>query len=111
MTEVEARELFSPYHDGELDEPTRRALEALFAERPALKAEYDAFQTALGAMSSLRAPAPVDFTAAVEGQIRRRSQGRFYARRAPRWSQLTLSVVSLVTLLVTVFLYYYFASQ
>ena len=111
MTDAEARELFSPYHDGELDEARRRALEALLGERPALRAEYDAFRAALGAMSSLRAPAPVDFTAQVEGQIRRRSRGRFYARKAPRWSQLTLSVVSLVTLLVTVLLYYYFSSQ
>ncbi len=111
MTEAEARELFSPYHDGELEEPARRALEALLAERPTLRAEYDSFRAALGAMSSLRAPAPVDFTAAVEGQIRKRSRGRFYARRSPRWSQLTLSVVSLATLLVTVLLYYYFTAQ
>ena len=77
------------------------------AECAECSAEYAGFRAALEAMSSLKQAAPKDFVGAVKGQIRRRSRGRFFTRPAPRFGQWTLSILSLVTLIVTLLIYYF----
>lgn len=113
MDHAEAAELFSAYHDGELPPADHERVEQHLAGCASCRADYERFRAALGAVSLLKQPAPKDFEGAIKGQIRKRSRGRFFARPAPRITQWTLSIISLVTLLVTVLIYYFaaFSSQ
>jgi anti-sigma factor RsiW len=112
MEHAEAQEQFSAYHDGELPAADNAKLAEHLAGCAECRAEYEKFRAALVALrtlASLRQAAPQDFVGAVEGQIRKRSRGRFFTRPAPRLGQWTLSVISLVTLIVTVLIYYFAA--
>ncbi len=97
MTDDEARDLFSAYHDRELSPDDHERVRAHLAANPALAAEYDDFAAMLRGLSNLASPesptpaptpspgAPVDLLAGVQTRLRKRSAGRFYA---DRWSRV-----------------------
>ena len=83
MSPDDARALFSPLFDGELDPATSAELQAALAADPALAAEYAAFARTLElARSSHQADSPVpNLLPRVQRRLRMQSRGRFYADR------------------------------
>jgi anti-sigma factor RsiW len=69
-------EQFSSYLDGDLPEPSRRALEEHLSTCPACSRQLGAFRSTLGKLGGLREKAPHTFLAGIEAQIRNRSGGR-----------------------------------
>jgi predicted anti-sigma-YlaC factor YlaD len=110
MDHARAQELFSDYHDGELAEAAREEVANHLGACELCRGEYQRFTAAVQAMSALRSDAPGDFVGSVQGQIRRRSRGRFFARPAPRFAQVTLSLITQATLGLAIVLYYLVAS-
>ncbi|WP_338833509.1 hypothetical protein MHLNE_24400 [Moorella humiferrea] len=81
----EARELFSPWLDGELAAGEREALQRHLAECPACRAEWERWQEISRALRGMKAPvaAPPGFAAAVNAKLAARTKGRTWqgARR------------------------------
>jgi anti-sigma factor RsiW len=102
-------EQFSSYVEGDLPEPSRRALEEHVASCPACKTQLAAFRSTLGKLGSLREKAPHTFLAGIEAQIRRRSGGRFFGRRRLLFGRLPFEWLSLVMILAM--LVYYVVTQ
>lgn len=83
MTSDEARDQFSPAHDGELSDEERRAFDATLAADAALSAEFKRFVAMMHATRQVAArhsPAP-NLLPKVQARIRKRSRGRFYRDR------------------------------
>ncbi len=90
---------FVAYLDGEMDEAERGAFEAELAADAALAAELEQYQKTLGLLGRLESPGrPEHMTDAVEGRIRRRSHGRFFALE-PK-TRLPYEALSIMILLV-----------
>ena len=81
MTAEQARELFGPACDDELDAAQREAFEAALEADAALGREYAAFREMLGLMQRTPAPAVPDLLPGVQRKLRLRSRGRFYPDR------------------------------
>ncbi len=78
----QATELFSAYWDDELPSAEVRALEEHLQSCVVCRREYESFEKAVGALGSLhKMTAPPDFASGVNGRIRARSKGRFFAPR------------------------------
>lgn len=93
---------FSDYYDGTLDPGRRAALEAHLASCERCRGEYDKLREAVSQVSLLgRAAAPRDLDDRVARTIHRRSQGRFFGRRAfgDRVPFELLAAVALVVLI------------
>jgi anti-sigma factor RsiW len=104
--EIEQR--FDSYREGELSPEEQRAMDDHLAACAPCRESYERFLRTMAALSHLPgARAPTDFVDSVEGQVRRRSRGRFFASR-PDWSTRLpyelLSVVMLIAILA-VFLF------
>ena len=96
MTDDEARDLFSAYHDRELPADEHERVRAALEASPALAKEYASFCEMLGALSGLSAEAappalhqpedraPDALIAGVQRRLHKRSGGKFYA---DRWSR------------------------
>lgn len=101
LTDDEARDLFSAYHDRELSPERSEAMRAALDANEALKREYDAFCRMLVGLSAMAAasetplagvptptiadaPAP-DLLGGVQRRLQKRSGGRFYG---DAWSRL-----------------------
>jgi anti-sigma factor RsiW len=103
MTHEEAKERFDDYREGELPEGEQQAMTEHLAVCDSCRESYARFLETMNAVSRIPgARAPAGFVDAVQGQIRRRSRGRFFASR-PDWSNRLpfelLSVVMLVAIL------------
>lgn len=96
MTDDEARDLFSAYHDRELPADQHERVRAALEASPALAKEYAAFSEMLGALAGVGAEAappalekpedkaPDAIIAGVQRRIHKRSGGKYYA---DRWSR------------------------
>jgi anti-sigma factor RsiW len=94
--------MLSDYVEGTLSLEERKELEARLAKDPALREQLDETRAAQEALKSLdKTPAPEELGKNVEEIIRRRSQGRFFGRRAfgDRIPFGVLLVVALVLLI------------
>lgn len=104
MDREAARELFSRYHDGDLSDGERRALEALLEEDPEARAEWETFRRTVEEISGLnRLQPPPSFAADVERKIRKRSRGRFFGEQ--RSFSLQFAVVSFILILLFMLAY------
>jgi anti-sigma factor RsiW len=92
-------EQFSSYLEGDLPPPSRRSLEEHMAGCPGCRAQLASFRSTLGKLGGLREKAPPAFLAGIEAQIRRRSGGRFFARRRLLFGRVPFEWASLVMIL------------
>ena len=104
MEHAEAKERFSAYRDGDLPPGEVEAVRAHLAECKDCKHDYDEFANAVSSLIRLKASAPPDFVRSLKGEIARRSRGRFFARKPPRFP---LEVVSLITLMLMLVVWLY----
>lgn len=81
MTADEARALFDAAYDGELDDDSRAAFEALLAHDAAVRSEYESFRVTMSRTRALDATPPIDLLSGVQDKLRARSGGRFYRDR------------------------------
>jgi anti-sigma factor RsiW len=108
LSHDEARERFDRYYEGDLDSAERDAVDAHLAACPACQQEYQQLVAAMNALASMRGQAaPKDFVDAVQGRIRKRSRGRFFARRQDFTTRLPYELLSVVMLIaiLAIFLY------
>ena len=108
LTHEEAQERFDRYREGDLPAAEQTQMEQHFAACTECREGYQRFLTALNALSRLpSATAPADFVDKVQGQIRRRSRGRFFSRPIDWSSRLPYEVLSVVMLvaIVAIFLF------
>jgi anti-sigma factor RsiW len=104
----DAKDRFDRYYEGDLPAEEQRAMDGHLASCSECREEYQRLVEALGALSRLRdAHAPQGFLDAVQGRIRKRSHGRFFARRPDFTSRLPYEVLSVVMLIaiLAIFLY------
>lgn len=74
---------FSDYRDGILQPAQRATVDAHLEGCEQCRLAYDEFDQAVSALSDLhKMPAPQNFSADVADTIRRRSEGRFFGRKA-----------------------------
>ena len=97
MNHAEVKERFSAYRDGDLPPAEAEAVRAHLGECKDCKREFDDFGQAVSSLIRLKSAAPPDFVRSLQGEIRRRSRGRFFSRKPPRFP---LEVVSLITLML-----------
>ena len=103
-----AKDRFDRYYEGDLPAEEQRAMDGHLAECAECRAEYQRLVQALSLLSGMRrAHAPKDFVDGVQGQIRKRSRGRFFGRRPDLTSRLPYEVLSVVMLIaiLAIFLY------
>lgn len=84
MTADDARELFSAFYDGEVDDEDRQAFEAALAGDEALRREWEEFRDMLNEAHALDdglTGAEPDLLGGVQQKLRTRSRGRFYKDR------------------------------
>lgn len=123
MNDDEVRDLFSPYHDGELARDEHDRVRAALEANPALAKEYESFAAMLKDLSNLAVPAspegappalhakkpdaPVDLLEGVQKRLHARSKGKFYR---DRWSRAAgifpLEVIAALVLVALVVAYF-----
>ncbi len=98
--------LFNAYLDDELSERERDEFNARLRDDPEFKRAYDGF---VGVMQVVRALpfefAPDDFVDKVQGRIRQRSRGRFFAENFLTQARLPYEVVAVVMMIVMAAVY------
>lgn len=95
---TEMGERFRAYLDDELTAAERAALDAEFAASPELAAEFADYRRTVELLRQLPAPEPPErFVDRVEGRIRRRSHGRYFALESR--VRLPYEAIAIVTLL------------
>jgi hypothetical protein len=111
--DVEA--LFSAAYDRELDADEQRAFDTALAEHPELAQRYQVFcrtlETLKGADPAKTVPSP-DLLRGVQGRLRKRSGGRFYADRFSEragWGMRQLLWTLALSLALLVLLWFGFA--
>jgi anti-sigma factor RsiW len=93
-------ERFRAYLDDELEPAERAALDAQMAASPELAAEFEDYRRTVELLRALPLPEPPErFAERVEGRIRRRSHGRWFALE-PRL-RLPYEAIATVALLAT----------
>jgi predicted anti-sigma-YlaC factor YlaD len=102
LSHTEAQELFSDYREGGLSVDRATSVREHLESCAGCRAEYDWFVKTVSALGTLKSGAPADFLTSVQGEIRRRSRGRFFVRKTPRFP---LEIVSLLTLLIMLVVY------
>ncbi|MBN2716747.1 MAG: zf-HC2 domain-containing protein [Deltaproteobacteria bacterium] len=104
MNHQEARELFTSYHDGELNENERTAVEAHLSECSECNTEWLAYKKLMTEVSGLmNLSPPKDVVGAVERKIHRRSKGKFFGRS--RASNIQFALVSFILVLLFMLAY------
>ena len=104
MSPDDARALFSPALDGELDAATHAELQAALAADPELAAEYAAFARTLELTRAAgRLPSAVpNLLPRVQRRLRVQSRGRYYADRFAERAGAGMQPVLLASVLLTV---------
>lgn len=102
---------FSDLYEKSLPDARARELEAHLAACARCRAEYERFQSTMGALSGLnRVAAPPDFDDQVAATIHRRSAGRFFGRRA-FGDRVPFEIIALVALVAVVVAYWLIRSR
>jgi len=108
MTIDEVREQLSAYLDGELDEPTRRAVDAALKAHPELRAELDALRRTVALVRSMpRRSAPSGFAERVQAAIAQKAAGAVPLGRSARadwlrhWRAVALAAAACLVVGVT----------
>jgi anti-sigma factor RsiW len=97
---------FSELYEKSLPEARAKEVEAHLAGCARCRAEYERFQSTLGALSGLnRVAAPPDFDDQVAATIHRRSAGRFFGRRA-FGDRVPFELIALIALVAVVVAYW-----
>jgi predicted anti-sigma-YlaC factor YlaD len=97
VTHAEVKERFSAYRDGDLPPAEAEAVRTHLGECKDCKHYFDEFGVTISSLIRLKSAAPSDFMRSLQGEIRRRSRGRFFSRKPPRFP---LEIVSLITLML-----------
>jgi anti-sigma factor RsiW len=101
-------ERFDRYREGDLQPDELRDVEAHFRGCLACREGYQRFLEAVSVLHHLPSvSAPADFVDQLQGQIHRRSRGRFFSRRIDWSSRLPYEVLSVVMLIaiIAIFLF------
>lgn len=102
---------FSDLYEKSLPDARAREMEAHLAGCARCRAEYERFQSTMGALSGLnRVAAPPDFDDQVAATIHRRSAGRFFGRRA-FGDRIPFEIIALVALVAVVVAYWLIRSR
>jgi anti-sigma factor RsiW len=108
LSHDDTQERFDRYREGELPAEEQSAVAAHLEGCAPCRAAYERFVRTMGLLSALPdASAPDNFIDKVQGQIRRRSRGRFFSRQIDWSSRLPYEVLSVVMLIaiVAIFLF------
>lgn len=107
MDHERARAGFTGYHDGDLEQADRQALEEHLAGCPECRGEWEDYRRTVGEVSGLRViPPPDDFDRQVAQELMRRNSGRFPVERTFFGIKVALLSFVLLMLLLLVYLVY-----
>lgn len=97
---------FVAYLDDEMSAEERRAFEAELAADPEFAADFARYERTVGLLRGLASPEPPrHFAEAVEGRIRRRSHGRYFALEPKmRLPYEAIAIVLLLGAMLTLFM-------
>jgi anti-sigma factor RsiW len=105
-----ARELFLEYHDGDLSDTDRQALEAHLETCEICRADWEAYQRTLGEVSGMfNVAPPADFAQRVKQTIGKRSRGRFFGH--DRNLSINFAIVSFLLILLVILAYLFISSK
>lgn len=118
LSDDEARERFSAYHDGELSADEAARVRERLENSPALAREYERFSKLLAGLAAIGAPADnakpgevavepgLDLLAGVQRSLHKRSGGKFYRTRGSRLAGVRpLEAIAAVVLLILAIAY------
>jgi len=100
-----ATESFSAYLDGDLAPAERARIDEHLATCMQCRVSLERFRRTVGRLGALKRSAPGNFLAAVQGQINRRSRGRFFGKRFLLFGRIPFEWLSLV-MIVAMLVYY-----
>lgn len=100
-----ASEAFSAYVEGDLGPAERAHLDEHLATCMQCRVSLERFRRTVGRLGALKRTAPVSFLENVQGQINRRSRGRFFSKRALIFGRIPWEWVSLA-MIVAMLVYY-----
>jgi hypothetical protein len=99
-------DLFSEYYDESLPAPKQAELKKLIAEDQQYKKAYANFEKTMELLSGMhKMSAPMDFDKKVEGTIHRRSDGRFFGRKA-FGDRIPYEILAVLVMLLAGFIYW-----
>lgn len=105
MDHQQAIDLFTGYHDGDLDAAQKSALESHLDSCEDCKKEWQEYQKTMSEVSGLlNMVAPKDVVKAVETKIHRRSKGKFFGKQKKPNIQFALVSFILVLLFMLAYL-------
>jgi anti-sigma factor RsiW len=105
-----AKELFLAFHDGDLLETDRKALESHLESCASCASEWEAYRITLGEVSGMFALSPSEgFTQRVKQTIGKRSRGRFFSDQ--RNLGINFAIVSFVLIVLVLLAYLYISSS
>ena len=99
-------DLFSEYYEESLPTDKQAELKKLINEDPQYKKAYADFEKTMELLSGMhKMSAPMDFEKKVEDTIRRRSDGRFFGRRA-FGDRIPYEILAVLVMLLAGFVYW-----
>jgi anti-sigma factor RsiW len=98
-------ESFSAYVEGELPPEERAAVDEHLASCIQCRVSLERFRHTVGRLGALKRTAPGDFLAGIQGQINRRSRGRFFGKRFLLFGRIPFEWLSLA-MIVAMLVYY-----
>jgi anti-sigma factor RsiW len=98
-------EAFSAYVEGDLAPAERARVDAHLATCMQCRVSLERFRRTVGRLGALKRTAPGDFLASVQGQINRRSRGRFFGKRFLLFGRIPFEWLSLA-MIVAMLVYY-----
>lgn len=107
MDHDKAKDLFSPYLDGEVAPESRRDLEQHLAICIQCRTELESLRRTVGGLGRLKQAAPETFLPAIKQQIFVRSRGRFFGPRWKLFGRIPFEWISLA-MIIAMLLYYIF---
>lgn len=102
LADIDERDaLFIAYLEGDLSEDERREFRDELAADDELRRDFEQFEEIMGGMQSLPIEfAPPDFVERVEGRIRSRSKGRFFADSFLYTARIPYEAIAVVMIIV-----------
>lgn len=102
LSEIDERDaLFIAFLEGDLPEDRREAFEVELERDAQLRRDFESFAEIMGGVQSLPFEfAPPDFVDKVQGRIRRRSKGRFFAENFLYSTRMPYEAIAVVMIAV-----------